>query len=145
MKTEKVVYQITRHKIAMVEVQTEQEKEIVENLNRDFERTDKANKTFTARCSSLEAMQEDNGFDIIDETESPEERMLENERRAAIKERIHKALKQLNPRQQEMVQMVYFEEKSQDEVADYFGISKSAVSHAMARIYAAMKKFLNNF
>lgn len=49
-KTEKVVYQITRHKIAMVEVQTEQEKEIVENLNRDFERTDKANKTFAARC-----------------------------------------------------------------------------------------------
>ena len=142
MKKEKVVYQITRHKIAMVEVQTEQEKEIVKNLNREFERIDKADKTYAARCSSLEAMREENGFDIIDESETPEEQFYEKERQAEIKKQIHKAIRQLNPRQQAMVQMIFFEDKSQDEVAAHFGISKSAVSHAMERVYATLKKYL---
>lgn len=142
MKTEKVVYQITRHKIAMIDVQTEQEKEIVKNLNRDFERTDKADKTYAARCSSLEAMQEESGYDIIDEAETPEEQVFERERQAEIKAQVHKAIQQLNPRQQAMVQMVFFEDKSQDEVAEHFGISKQAVSNAMQRIYAALKKIL---
>ena len=55
------------------------------------------------------------------------------------------ALKQLNERQQEMVQMVYFEDKTQDEVAEHYGISKQAVSNAMQRIYATLKKILEKF
>ena len=41
-----------------------------------------------------------------------------------------------------MVQMVFFEYKSKDEVAEHFGISKQAISNAMQRIYAALKKIL---
>ena len=38
--------------------------------------------------------------------------------------------------------MIYYEEKTQEEVARYFGITKSAVSHAMERVYERMKKIL---
>lgn len=141
MKKEKVIYQITRYKVATVEVASAEEKAAIEMLNRDFERMDKADKAYAARCSSLEEMQK-KGFDIIDESANPEEQMIENERKAELRERMRFVLKQLNSRQQEMVQMVYFDGKSQDEVAEHFGISKQAVSNAMQRIYAALKKIL---
>ncbi len=144
MEKEKVIYQITRYKVATVEVASAEEKQVIETLNRDFERIDKADKTYAARCSSLEEMQR-NGFDIIDESANPEERMIENERKTELKECMRIALKQLNERQQEMVQMVYFEDKTQDEVAEHYGISKQAVSNAMQRIYATLKKILEKF
>ena len=55
---------------------------------------------------------------------------------------LHKAIKKLTPRQQEMVRMIYFEGKTQEEVAMKYGVDKSAVSHAMQRIYTTLKKFL---
>lgn len=139
----KVVYQITRYKIEMVEVENEQEEEMVRSLNRDFERMDKANKTYSARCSSLDYMREKDGFEIVDETnQTTEEQIIEEERKNEIKVLIHRAMDKLTPRQQEMVRMVYFEGKSQDEVAQHYGISKQAVSNAMERIYASMRRFL---
>ena len=44
--------------------------------------------------------------------------------------------------QQQMLHLVYFEDKTQDEVASYYGVSKSAISHAMERIYTAIKKYI---
>ena len=73
---------------------------------------------------------------------TPEELYIESERQTEIKKEVHNAIRQLNPRQQDMVQMIFFEGKSQDYVAAHFGISKSAVSHAMERIFATLKKFL---
>ncbi len=141
MKKEEVIYQITRYKVATVEVASAEEKEAIEMLNRDFERMDKADKTYAARCSSLEEMQR-KGFDIVDDSANPEEQMIENERKAELRKRMQLVLQQLNLRQQEMVQMVFYDGRSQDEVAKHFGISKQAVSNAMKRIYAALKKIL---
>ncbi len=139
----KVIYQITRYKIETVEVENAEQEALVKELNKDFERTDKADKTYHARCSSLDAIRESSGFEIIDEAEqSSEERMIEEESRNELKAKIHKAMDKLTPRQREMVKMVYFEEMSQDEVARYYGISKQAVSNAMERIYSSMRKFL---
>ena len=67
---------------------------------------------------------------------------LEEEHRKAQRRRVFSALSHLNSRQREMVRMVYYEEKTQEEVARHFGITKSAVSHAMGRMYERMKKFL---
>ncbi len=55
---------------------------------------------------------------------------------------LYKAIKQLTPRQQEIVRLVYFESKTQEEVATKYGVDKSAVSHAMQRIYTTLKKIL---
>ena len=55
---------------------------------------------------------------------------------------LHKAIRQLTPRQQEMVKLVYFEGKTQEEVANLLGIDGSSVRHAMQRIYATLRKNL---
>ena len=55
---------------------------------------------------------------------------------------MHNAIGQLTERQKEMVKMVYFEGKTQEEVAAYYGVGKQAVSNAMQRIYAALKRNL---
>lgn len=43
-----------------------------------------------------------------------------------------------------MVIMIYFENKTQTEVASYYGISESAVSRAVDRIHNTLRKKLDN-
>lgn len=38
--------------------------------------------------------------------------------------------------------MIFFEEKTQAEVAEYYGITEAAVSQSMDRIYMSLKKIL---
>lgn len=138
----KVYYKLNRYKVAKVEVETVEQEQSVKILNREMDRFAKSEDTYYEKCSSLDEMYEETGFEPADDTPSPEEQFIESERQAEIKKQVHKAIRQLNPRQQAMVQMIFFEEKSQDDVAAYFGISKSAVSHATERIFATLKKHL---
>lgn len=55
---------------------------------------------------------------------------------------LHKAVRQLNPRQQEVVKLIYFDGKTQEEVRKNLGIAKSSMSEIMDRIHASLKKFL---
>lgn len=142
MAKKKVLYQITRTRYEMVEVETEEQEELIKELNRDFEREDKREKTARARCISLDYMFESEGFEPADNTPSGEEAYIEKADKELFNARLHKAIDSLTPRQKEMVIMVYFQGKSQDEVAEHYGITKSAVSHAMERIYATLKKYL---
>lgn len=82
------------------------------------------------------------GVDIADKHLNPEELYIEKESRTSIQVQIHKAIAQLTPRQQEMVQLIYFEGKTQDEIAEYYGVSKQAISNAMQRIYRSLEKIL---
>ena len=68
--------------------------------------------------------------------------IIEEERQRAQRRRVLSAISHLNRRQQEMVRMIYYEEKTQEVVARHFGITKSAVSHAMERVYERMKTIL---
>lgn len=138
----KVYYKLNRYQVTKVEVETAEQEQAVKMLNCDTDRFAKSEDTYRERYASLDEMYEESGFEPADDSPTPEEQFLENERQAEIKKQVHKALRQLNPRQQAMVQMVFFEDKSQDEVAEYFGIGKQAVSNAMQRIYAALKKIL---
>ncbi len=92
--------------------------------------------------TSLEAMQEE--CEVIADTShiDPLEEIVEAETRKERYERLYSAIAQLNERQKKFVKLVYFEGKSQDEVAKLFGITKSSVSDAMQRIYATLKKYL---
>lgn len=138
----KVYYKLNRYQVTKVEVETAEQEQAVKMLNREMDRFTKSEDTYYEKCSSLDEMYEESGFEPADDSPNPEEQFIESERQAEIKKQVHKALRQLNPRQQAMVQMVFFEDKSQDEVAEYFGIGKQAVSNAMQRIYAALKKIL---
>lgn len=82
------------------------------------------------------------GIEIADEHLNPEELYIEKENRTDVQIQVHKALAQLTPRQQEMVWLIYFEGKTQEEVSEYYGVSKQAISNAMQRIYKALGKIL---
>mgnify|MGYP003294445842 FL=1 len=53
-------------------------------------------------------------------------------------------LKELSPRQKEIIKLIYFEDKTQEEVAKIFGVSKSAINQSLNRIYKKIKKILKN-
>ena len=138
----KVYYKLNRYQVTKVEVEDAEQEQAVKMLNRDTDCFAKSEDTYRERYASLDEMYEETGYEPADDSPTPEEQFIESERQAEIKKQVHKAIRQLKPRQQAMVQMVFFEDKSQDEVAEYFGISKQAVSNAMQRIYAALKKTL---
>lgn len=100
-----------------------------------------AGKNATGNTLSLDEFKE-NGVEIVDRRVDLETLYIENEERTSNQERLHKAISQLTPRQQEMVRMIYFEGKTQEEVRAYYGIAKSSMSEAMQRIFDSLKKFL---
>lgn len=84
----------------------------------------------------------DEGVEILDRDFDLETTYIENEERTSTQEQLHKAILQLTPRQQEMVRMIFFEGKTQEEVRAHYGIAKSSMSEAMQRIFDSLKKFL---
>lgn len=52
------------------------------------------------------------------------------------------AIKQLTPRQQEILRLVYIEGRTRKEIAQKYGIKKQAVSNAVVRIYERLKILL---
>ena len=100
-----------------------------------------AGKNATGNTLSLDEFKE-NGVEILDKAIDLETAYIEDEERTSTQERLHKAILQLTPRQQEMVRMIFFEGKNQDDLAKYYGVGKQAISNAMQRIYAMLKKIL---
>ncbi len=139
--TKKVIYKITRTEYEIIEVSTPEEENIIAELNRDTERTEKATARYHTRCSSYEELVQ-KGFAIVDDELTLEERYIENEEKEELQRRIRSAISKLTARQQEMVIMVFYEDKTKMEIAEYYKISPSAVSHSLERIYASLRKIL---
>ena len=142
MAKKKVVYQITRTRYEMVEVETVEQEELVKELNRDFEREDKRDKTARARCISLDSLYENEGYEVADSTPSGEEAYIEETEREQFHARLHKAINSLTKRQKEIVEKVFFQGKSQAEVARELSITKGTVSVTMERALASLKEIL---
>ena len=86
---------------------------------------------------SLDRMK-DEGVDIEDRRLDVEQNYIADEE----KRELYAAVAKLTPRQQELVQLIYFDGVPQEKVCEMYGITKSAISHAMERIYAALRRFL---
>lgn len=114
---------------------------------------EKAKKSFLKRCTkkcsecpygvqvknsvvSLDALKE-LGYEEVDVTQDPEANYIAEEERSEL----YDAIKQLTPRQQELVQMIYVEEKTQDEAAALLGVSQQAISKALGKILTELKNF----
>ena len=72
----KVTYKIEQFKSITIEVETEEQEKQIEELNRDFERTDRQDRRIKAKTESLDQMYEETGNEPVDEGESPEELMM---------------------------------------------------------------------
>lgn len=100
-----------------------------------------AGNNATGNKLSLDRMADD-GVDIEDCNADLEANYIEKETQAEEYASLHAAIATLTQRQQEMVRMIYFEGKSQEEVAQIFGIDSSSVRHAMMRIKNALRRKL---
>ena len=135
----KVYYKLNRYKVAKVEVESVEQEQAVKILNRETDRFAKSEDTYYEKCSSLDEMYEETGFEPADDTPSPEEQFFENEKKRSV----NNAIAKLKPRQQQIIYMFYFEEKTQEEIAKTLGVSQQAISENLPRLLAKLKKILS--
>ncbi len=57
---------------------------------------------------------------------------------------LHKALKSLNAEEQTLLSYLYFENKTQSEIAKMYGIAQQNINRKLHRIFNKIKKFLLN-
>lgn len=101
----------------------------------------KAGKNAMGNTLSLDAFKAD-GVEIVDQDFNLEETFIENEDRTSLQERLHKAIEKLTPRQQEIIRWIYFEGKTEREVAAFYGITQQAVHNALVKIIRRLKNLL---
>ena len=80
----------------------------------------------------------DGGFDI----EDPEQDLFENYIQKIDNEKLREAIKRLEPQQQWLVYQIYFEGRTQKEIAKELGIDKTSLTKRKERILKKLKKFL---
>lgn len=92
-------------------------------------------------ATSIEGLSE-KGFEIEDETQDFATVLIENEEHSEELSKLHAAIEQLSERDRKVVQLYYFEGKTQQEIAAILGIAKSTMSEFLPRILLRLKKFL---
>ena len=141
----KVYYKRNRYKVAKVEVESVEQEQAVKILNRETDRFAKSEDTYYEKCSSLDEMYEETGFEPADDTPSPEEQFFENERKKAIKQLVSKAMQELTEKQRIVVYKTFWEEKTLRQVGLELGIDNKTVYEILEAAKEKMKKFLKFF
>ena len=80
----------------------------------------------------------DGGLEIVDEKQDLFAMIAQTDEC----ERIHKAIAKLEPQQQWLVEQIFFEGRTQIEIARELSVGESAIRSRLAKIYVKMKKFL---
>ena len=83
-------------------------------------------------------------IEIEDINSDLETKYIEKETQKEEYANLHEAIATLTPRQQEMVRLIYFAGKTEEDVAQIFGIDFTSVSHALKRIKDSLRKKLLN-
>ena len=141
----KVTYKIEQFKSITVEVETEEQERQIEELNRDFERTDRQDRRIKAKTDSLDQMYEETGYEPVDDGESPEEHYIERERNAELKKKIAKAMEELTEKQKIVVYKTFWEEKTLREISRELNVHHSSIEEIYMAAIKKLKKFLTNF
>ena len=144
----KVIYKVTTKYSIEIETENIDEEKLIEELNKEFERQLKQDKTYHAKTVSLEYLYQNYGFELADtslsedEIERIEQHELEKEE---FNKKLHEAIEKLRPRQKEIIIKVFFEEKTQREVSIELGVAESTISITLERALNNLKKILKNF
>ena len=132
----KVTYKIEQFKSITIEVETEEQEKQIEELNRDFERTDRQDRRIKAKTESLDQMYEETGNEPVDEGESPEELMMLK----LEKEKVRNALNKIRSRYRTAIEIIFWQGKTQREAAMVLGIKENTFSELLQRALIAFKK-----
>ena len=76
----KVYYKLNRYQVTKVEVETAEQEQAVKMLNREMDRFTKSEDTYYEKCSSLDEMYEESGFEPADDNPNPEEQFIKTQR-----------------------------------------------------------------
>jgi len=90
------------------------------------------------RRTCPEHLEEGNAANVVDEADDPEV-ILQTSRRSAL---VRKCLSQLSPAQREIVDLVYYHEKTVTEVAEIVGIPPGTVKTRMFHARSRMEELL---
>ena len=93
-----------------------------------------------SREDSLDRLMDDNAEQFSDRHESVEDMVL---RKISV-ERLHTALSTLSEKERELIETLFFEEKTERDVASAMGISQPAVHKQKNKILKKLKLFLEN-
>ncbi len=91
--------------------------------------------------TSVEVMSE-KGFEIEDTSQNFEADLIADEEHAEELSKLYAAIARLSERDRRVIQLYYFEGKTQQEIADILGIAKSTMSELLPRILLRLKNFL---
>mgnify|MGYP003293121596 CR=1 FL=1 len=144
----KVIYKVTTKYSIEIEVENIDEEKLIEELNKEFERQLKQDKTYHARTVSLEYLHQKYGFELADTSLSEEEIELikqQESEKEEFNEKLNEAIEKLRPRQKEIIIKIFFEEKTQIEVAKELGVTKGCISTTLARALDNLRKYLKKF
>ena len=133
----KVIYKITRHEFEIIEVTTPEEEKLIEELNKEFERVEKAEQRYRARFLSLDELYETQGFEPADSSPSADD----EKEKQPYHPTLHAAINTLSKRQKQIIVMHYFQDKSQVEIAKELHITESTVSITLERAHNNLRKF----
>lgn len=136
----KVVYQITKTKYQMIEVETLEEEEIIKELNRDFDRNEKREKVIQTKCISLEYLYEKTGYEPVDMSLTGEQAYDKE----IFNERLHQAIDSLTPKQKEVIKMYFWENKTFREIGEELKIHFTTVKEIYDNAIKKLKKYLTN-
>lgn len=137
----KVTYKLEQTKSIIVEVETAEQEQKIKEFNRDFERIDRQNRRIIAKTDSLEQMYEETGYELADDTASPEEQYEQKE----LKETIAKAMEGLTEKQQIVIYKTFWEQKTFREIGKEMGINFKTVAEILEAAKKKLKKILKNF
>jgi len=98
----------------------------------------------TGNILSLDKLLE-KGVEIADKHSTPEEQYIEKESRTSLQKQVHRAIESLPKKQRQVIELFYFSELSQEEIAKRLGVQQPAVSKLLARGLQRIKSFLENF
>ncbi len=141
--TKKVYLKTGKRTAKSILVNTEQEEYAIKVLNRDTERSIKAQETYNRRCVSFETAYENgHSYEPTDNAPTPEDQYVEKENREELKNLIFLALGKLTEQQRTIVHKYFWGEKSQVEIAEELGVTKANVSITLTRAMNNLKKLL---
>ena len=89
---------------------------------------------------SIENLSE-NGLEIEDKSQDCLTSIIENEEQTEELSKLRIAIAHLSERDRQVVQLYFFESKTQQEIATVLGIAKSTMSELLPRILERLKKF----
>lgn len=107
----------------------------------DFQRKREERAKEKVSITSIEQLS-DKGFEIEDTSQDFVTDLIETEARSEEVAKLHAAIEKLSERDRQVIQLYYFEGKTQQEIADILGIRQASVSELLSRILLRLKNFL---